>query len=41
LSSFSAAGVNRRTRRSGPSMTMATWTLPSRLMRSLLIRVFG
>ena len=38
LSSFSASGVKRRMRRSGPTMTIGICTLPSRLTRSLLSR---
>ncbi len=38
LNSFSAIGVKRRTRRFCPRMTIAIWTLPSRLTRSLLSR---
>ena len=34
-----AVGLNRRMRRSGPSMTMAICTAPRRLYRSLLARV--
>src|SRR4029450_1131138 len=37
LSSFSAIGVNRRIRRSGPRMTMGSWTLARRWTKSLLL----
>src|SRR5262252_7497675 len=39
LSTFSAIGVNRRILRSALTMTMAIWTLPRRLMRSLFTRL--
>src|SRR6266851_5222010 len=37
LNSFSAMGVNRRIRRSAPSITIGSWTLASRLTKSLLL----
>ena len=39
FSTFSAIGVKRRMRRSPLTITMAIWTLPSRLIRSLLTRL--